>query len=73
MNKGYLRNVVNEAYVNQTGTAAEAVVSKLMDMHGDENGVQVMLNVLITLEKNVPEAKAMLEGILKTLKQGRKS
>ena len=72
MKKGYFRNVVNEAYVNQSGSVAEAVVSKLMDMHGDEKGVEIMLNVLVTLEKHVPEAKAMLEGILKTLQQGRK-
>jgi hypothetical protein len=68
MKKGYLRNVVNEAYVNQSGTTAEAVVSKLMDMHGDEKGAEIMLNVLITLEKHVPEAKAMLQEILKSLK-----
>jgi len=63
--------LIAEAYKNMSKSTAEAVVSKLMDMHGDEKGVEIMLHLLVTLENKIPACKEMLQGILKTLKAGR--
>lgn len=63
--------LIAEAYSKMNKSVAEAVVAKLMDMEGDENGVEIMLRLLVTLENKIPACKEMLQGILKTLNAGR--
>ena len=71
MKKGYLRNVVNEAYAKPSESVAEAVISKFMETSDTKDPVKVMSHLLFILEKTIPQVKTTLEQMLEELNKGR--